>query len=163
MLFVLTERWTQAKLDAPLHIQRVGHGGALPHRPGHRWHQTVRRRLRRRPVQWQAGWDLTYLQSWKQLKFQFILSGDAGKTKKYLFLCLLPVHQWGESPVNHYYSNPQRYSWESSTQLCPDQSNLTGLFCSSGMWHPHEAGVLSSGLWCSCSADDGCSGYAWTI
>lgn len=34
---------------------------------------------------------------------------------------------------------------------------------SSGMRHPHEAGVLSSGLWCSCSADDGCSGYAWTI
>lgn len=32
--------------------------------------------------------------------------------------------------------------------------------CSSGMRHPHEAGVLSSGLWRSSSADDARSGYA---
>lgn len=32
----------------------------------------------------------------------------AGKTKENVLLCILPVHQRWESPVNHYHSNPQR-------------------------------------------------------
>lgn len=90
--------------------------------------------LRWRPVQRSAGWDRAELLSWRLrrlLKFLFTLSVNAGKAKKYLLLCVLLVHQWGEPPVNHYYSHPQRYTGaeeQLQAHLCPDQQTLTAVF-----------------------------------